>query len=86
MRYGERTARGIAEGTKVTWALTLRERRRARSGKKSMVSRDTKRVIALFRPSDIGSTGRKPDRGNGHSQGGTGQLRPAGLRVKGEDT
>jgi hypothetical protein len=40
VRYGERTARGIAGGKKVCWALTLRERRRARIGKRIMVRRD----------------------------------------------
>ena len=49
MRYGERTARGIAGGTNVTWALAPRERRRARSGRKIMVSCDTMKDIALFR-------------------------------------
>ena len=49
MRYGERTARGAAAGTKVTWALTLRDRRRARSGKKIIISCDTMKDIALFR-------------------------------------
>ena len=49
MRYGERTARGIAGGTNVTWALTLWERRRARSDKKKMVSCDTMNDIGLFR-------------------------------------
>lgn len=73
MRYGERTARGIAaEGGE---AVTLEGGKRVRSSKKIIVSRDAMRVIALFGPSaayapDIG---RKPDRGNGRSQDGTGQ-------------
>jgi len=32
-RYGERTARGIAGGKKVLWALALGEKRRARNSK-----------------------------------------------------
>jgi hypothetical protein len=51
LRYGERTARGIAGGTEVTWAVTLRDKRRARSGKKIMASCDTVKDIALFRVS-----------------------------------
>ena len=46
MRYGERTASGIDRGA---WALTLRDRRRARSGKKIMASCDIMKDIALFR-------------------------------------
>jgi hypothetical protein len=45
LRYGERTARGIAKGK----AVTLEESRRVRSSKKIMVSRDTKRKIAVFK-------------------------------------
>jgi hypothetical protein len=48
LRYGERTARGIAEGKKACCALTLWGRRRARSGKRIMVSRDTVRDIAFL--------------------------------------
>jgi hypothetical protein len=47
-RYGERTARGIAGGKKVCWALTLGERRRARSGRRIMVRRDMMKDIALL--------------------------------------
>jgi hypothetical protein len=32
-RYGERTARGIAAGKKVCWALARGERRRARNSR-----------------------------------------------------
>jgi hypothetical protein len=46
LRYGERTARGIAGSKK---AVTLEESRRVRSSKKIMVGRDTKRKIAVFR-------------------------------------
>jgi hypothetical protein len=60
LRYGERTARGIAEGKKACCALTvLWERRRAKSDKRIMVSRDTMRDIALFRPSVTSGPGKK---------------------------
>jgi hypothetical protein len=50
LRYGERTARGIAAGKKACCALTvLWERRMAKSGKRIMISRDPMRDIALFR-------------------------------------
>jgi hypothetical protein len=53
LRYGERTARGIAEGVKSGWALTFWERRRATNGRRIVVSCDIMRDIAaaLFRPS-----------------------------------
>jgi hypothetical protein len=65
LRYGERTARGIAAGGgKVAKAVTLEGRKRARSSsKKIMVSRDAVREIGLFRQSAAYApdTGRKPD-------------------------
>jgi hypothetical protein len=48
VRYGERTARGIAGGKKVCWALTLGERRRVRSSISIMVRRDVMKNIALL--------------------------------------
>jgi hypothetical protein len=63
LRYGERTARGTARGTKDTWALTLRDRRRARSGKKIMVSCDTIKDIALFRLPVTSAPDKKINRG-----------------------
>ena len=61
MRYGERTERGIAAagGVDVAWALTLQERRRARNGKKIMVSCDTMKDIALFRLPVTSAPGKK---------------------------
>ena len=44
MRFGERTARGNAEGE-----VTLEERRRVRSNKRIIVSRNTIREVTLFR-------------------------------------
>jgi hypothetical protein len=79
LRYGERTARGTAEGTKVTWALTLRDKRRARSGKKIMVSCGTVKAIALFRRPVTSTPDKKNNRGRiGHSQSGKGQLQGSG--------
>jgi hypothetical protein len=40
VRYGERTARGIAGGKRFCWDLTFRRRRSVRSSKK-IVGRDT---------------------------------------------
>ena len=51
--------------------LTLWERR-ARSGKRIMVSCDSMRDIALFRPSVTSGPGQKKDRENDHSQSGAG--------------
>jgi hypothetical protein len=59
LRYGERTARGTAGGKEVTWAVTLRDKRRARSGKKIMVSCDTMKDIALFRVPVTSAPGKK---------------------------
>jgi hypothetical protein len=68
LRYGERTARGATEGKPE--AVTLEESRRVRSSKKIMVSRDTKRKIAVFRPSTTKApdTGREPDREGGNDR------------------
>jgi hypothetical protein len=86
LRYGERTARGAAGGTKVTWALTVRDRRRARSGKKIMVSCDTMKDIALFRLPVTLAPENKNNRGRiGDSQSGKGQLQGSGqgMRIPG---
>jgi hypothetical protein len=48
VRYGERTARGIAGGKNVCWAFTLEEKRRVRSGNRIMVRRDMIKDIALL--------------------------------------
>lgn len=48
MRYGERTARGIAGGKNVCWALTFVERIRVRSSKRLVVRRDMVKDIALL--------------------------------------
>ena len=47
MRYGERTARGIAGGKRICWDLTFRRRRSVRSSKKT-VRRDIAKDIALL--------------------------------------
>ena len=79
MRYGERTARGTAGGTKVTWALTLRDRIRVRSGKKIMVSFDTMKDIALLvcQRHELQTRGRIE-----HSQSGKGELQGYGQGMK----
>jgi hypothetical protein len=83
LRYGERTTRGIAGGTKVTWALTLRDRRRARSGKKIMVSCDTIKDIALFRLPVRSAPDKKINRGRiGNSESGKGQFQRSGQGTK----
>jgi hypothetical protein len=46
VRYGERTARGIAGGKKVCWAHAKGETRRVKSSKRMMVRRDTMIDIA----------------------------------------
>ena len=46
MRYGERTAKGIAEGEAL-----LKERRRVKSNKKIIVGRKARGEVALFRAS-----------------------------------
>ena len=73
MRYGERTARGIAGGRNVACALTLRERRRMRIGKRIMVSCDTTKDHALFRLPVTSAPGRI-----GHSQKGRESYRNLG--------
>jgi hypothetical protein len=79
LRYGERTARGTAGGTKDTWALTLRDRRRVRSGKKIMVSCDKMKDIALFRVLVTSALDKKNNRGRiGHSQSGKDSCRDPG--------
>ena len=55
LKYGERTARGIAEGKKACCALTRWERRRAKSGKRIMIRRDTVRDFAFLDAGNIKS-------------------------------
>jgi hypothetical protein len=53
VRYGERTARGIAGGKNVCWAFTLGEKSRVRSGKRIIerpLRRDVMEDIALLNP------------------------------------
>jgi hypothetical protein len=84
LKYGERTTRGIAGGTKVTWALTSRDRRRARSGKKITVSCDTTiKDIALFRLPVTSAPDKKINRGRiDDSESGKGQFQRSGQGVK----
>ena len=58
LRYGERVARGIAEGEAM-----LEERRRVRSSKRIIVRRNTMGVVALFKQNGISGA-------NGHSKSG----------------
>jgi hypothetical protein len=83
VRYGERTARGIAGGKKVCCALTLGERRRARSGKKIMVRRDIMKDIALLDRHGHQLQAKKKDRGRvGHSQSGARELQSLGQGMR----
>jgi hypothetical protein len=93
LRYGDRTARGIAEGRKVAGtaedkkkccvpALTVWERRRrVKSGKKRL-SDDVMIDIGLFRAFVTSGSGKKE--GNDHSQSGAryGSLKALGKRGK----
>jgi hypothetical protein len=58
LRYGERTARGIAEG----YATMLEERRRVTSNKRIMVGRNTMREVALLRPPATSASGEEDDK------------------------
>jgi len=58
LRYGERTARGIAEGE-----APLKERRRVRSNKRIIVSRKAMREVALFRPPATSASGEEDNKG-----------------------
>jgi hypothetical protein len=57
LRYGERTARGIAEGVAMP-----EERRRARSNKRIIASRNTMREVGLFRPPATSASGEEDDK------------------------
>jgi hypothetical protein len=57
LRYGERTARGIAEGVTM-----LEERMRVRSNKRIIASRNTMRKAALFRPPATSTSGEEDDK------------------------
>ena len=59
MRYGERTAMGIAEGK----ATMLEERRRVKSAKRIMVGRNEMGKVSFVRPPATPASGRKTIRG-----------------------
>ena len=75
LRYGERTARGNAEGE-----ATLKERRRAKSNKRIIVSRNTVGEVALFRQQATSTSGEEDDKEDGMSTCGVKQG-VAGLRA-----
>ena len=78
MRYGERTARGVAAGE-----ATLEERRRAKSNKRIIVSRNIIRLERLRCLDRQRHQAKKTIRGgNDHSASGVGKLLGSGQAMK----